>query len=106
MPDLLKHLTHSEYLALSGGFAGLAGGVSYWLKSVEGKTFKWSEFFVHVLASMIFGLIAFEFASFEGVPDEFCGAIAGCAGWLGTRVARIAEVLICKKLGLSKDDLK
>lgn len=106
MPDLLKNLSHSDYLFISGGFAGVAGGVSYWLKSVEGKPFKWSEFFVHVLASMIFGLIAFEFASFEGVPDEFCGAIAGASGWMGTRVARIVEVLICKKLGISKDELK
>ena len=55
---------------------------------------------------MIFGLIAFEFASFEGVPDELCGAIAGCAGWLGTRIARIAEVLLLKRLGLQRKELE
>ena len=106
MPDLIRNLTHSDYLILGGGFAGLSGGVSYLLKNVEGKPFKWSEFFLHVLASMIFGLIAFEFASFEGVPDELCGAIAGCAGWLGTRIARIAEVLLLKRLGLQRKELE
>ena len=55
---------------------------------------------------MIFGLIAFEFASFEGVPDELCGAISGCAGWLGTRIARIAEVLLLKRLGLQRKELE
>lgn len=106
MPDIVKNLTHTDYLIVSGGFAGVAGGVSYLLKSVEGKPFKWSEFFIHVLASMIFGVIAFEFAHFEGIPDEFCGAIAGCAGWLGTRIARIAEVLLLKRLGLQRKDLE
>ena len=106
MPDLLKNLSHTDYLCIGGGFAGLTGSVSYLLKVTEGKPFKWSEFFVHIAASMIFGLIAFEIGAYEGLPDEFSGALAGCAGWLGTRVARIIEVLACKKLGLSKDDLK
>ncbi len=114
MPDLLKNLTHTDYLLISGGFAGTAGGVSYWLKTIEGKPFMWREFFAHVLASMIFGFIAFEFASFEGIPDEFCGAIAGTAGWAGTRIARILEIvlpkilnaLILKYFGLSKKDLE
>ena len=114
MPDLLKDLTHTDYVILSGGFAGLAGGASYWLKTIQGKPFKWSEFCAHVVVSMIFGFIAFEFASYEGVPDELCGAIAGVAGWLGTTIARIVEIVLPKILnavilkffGLSKKDLE
>lgn len=114
MPDLLKNLSHTDYLIVSGGFAGLAGSVSYWLKVTEGKPFKWSEFLVHVAVSMIFGLLAFEFGSYEGLPDEFCGAIAGSAGWAGTRIARIIEIvlpkiinaIVLKFFGLSKKDLE
>ena len=114
MPDLLKNLTHTDYLVVGTGVAGAAGGVSYWLSVVEGRPFKWSEFVVHILASMLFGYLAFELGSYEGVPDEFCGAMAGAAGLMGTRIARIFEVilpklinaLVLKYFGLSKADLE
>ncbi len=106
MPDFIRELTHTDALIVSGGFAGVCGSVSYWLKVTEEKPFSWREFILHVLASAIFGLIAFEFASFEGMPNGMAGAIAGMSGWMGTRVARIAEVLIRKKLGITKDELQ
>lgn len=89
MPDFLKSLSHSDYVTLSSALAGLAGGASYWLKTIEGKPFRWSEFFIHIVASMLFGLLAFELASFEGMSDEVCGAIEGASGWLGTRLAEL-----------------
>lgn len=102
----LKELTHGDYITVSTIFAGVCGSVSYLLKIEEGKKFKVTEFLIHVAASMIFGLLAFEFFSYEGVPDEFCGAIAGSAGWLGTRVARIIEILVCRKFNIKKEDLE
>lgn len=105
MPDFIKELTHTDAMLVSGGFAGLCGSVSYLLKVTEEKPFSWREFLLHVAASAIFGLIAFEIASFEGMPDGMAGAIAGMAGWMGTRVARIIEVLIRKKLNLSDAEI-
>lgn len=101
----LKELSHGDYVIVSSAFAGVCGSVSYLLKTTEGKPFKWSEFFIHVVASMIFGLLAFEFFSYEGVPDEFCGAISGSAGWLGTRVARLVEILVSRKFGIAPEEL-
>lgn len=106
MPDFIKGLSHTDALLVSGGFAGVCGSVSYLLKITEEKPFSWREFLLHVFASALFGLMAFEFASFEGMPNGMAGAIAGMAGWMGTRVARIAEVLLRKKTGLTKDDMK
>lgn len=102
----LKDLTHSDYLVLGGCFAGVSGSISYLLKVVEGKEFGWKEFIIHISASIIFGILAFELCSYLGVKDEYCGAMSGMAGWLGTRVARIFEILIYRKLNIKKEDLQ
>ncbi len=97
---------HVQHLLISFGFAGVCGALSYMLKVEEGKPFKWGEFFLHTAISAVFGLISFEIFAYEGFPPAFAGAMSGVSGWLGTRVARIAEVIIRKKLGLTKEDLK
>lgn len=102
----LKELTHGEFLILGGGFAGFCGSISYLLKVQEGKMFKWSEFIIHIASSIIFGILAFELCAYLGINDEYCGAMSGMAGWLGTRVARIFEILIYKKLGITKEEMK
>lgn len=102
----LKELSHGDFLVLGGGFAGFCGSISYMLKVVEGKKFGWVEFIIHIASSIIFGILAFELCSYLGVNDEYCGAMSGMAGWLGTRVARIFEILIYKKLGINKSDLQ
>lgn len=102
----LKNLSHDDFILVSGAFAGICGSISYLLKTQEGKVFKCSEFLIHIAASIIFGILAFELCSYLGVNDEYCGAMSGMAGWLGTRVARIFEIMIYKKLGLKKEDLE
>ena len=114
MPDFLKDLTHTEAFVLGGGFAGLGGSLSYMLKVMEGKPFKVGEFFIHIAVSAFFGLIAFEIGAYFGLAPEYCGMVAGSAGWVGTRFARIAEILfpkivnavVLKFFGLSKKDLE
>ena len=102
----LKELSHGDFIIVSGGFAGFCGSISYLLKMQEGKVFKWSEFVIHIAASIIFGILAFELCSYFGVNDEYCGAMSGMAGWLGTRVARIFEILIYRKLNIKKEELQ
>ena len=102
----LKDLTHTEFLIYGGGFAGFCGSISYLLKVEEGKPFKWTEFFIHIASSIILGILAFELCSYLGIQDEYCGAMSGMAGWLGTRVARIFEIMIYRKLNIKKEDLQ
>lgn len=106
MPDLFKNLSHEGFLLLGGGFAGLCGSLSYLLKVEEGKPFKWSEFLLHLAISAAFGVIAFEIMTFEHIPDEVAAGICGMSGWMGTRIARIIEIVIRKKLGISKQDME
>ena len=106
MPDLMKNLTNIDYLAISGGFAGLGGSLSYLLKVKEGKPFKMGEFLLHIFISAFFGLITFELCTYFGLEPEYCGAASGMAGWMGTRVARIGEILVYRKLNIKKEDLQ
>ena len=106
MPELFKEISSNNYLLMGGGFSGLCGSLSYMLKVQEGKPFKWSEFFIHTVASGTFGLMAYELLSYEGFSAEFSAIMCGMAGWMGTRVAHIEEILIRRKLGLSKEDMK
>ena len=52
------------------------------------------------------GLICYEVLFYEGFPPQLCGALSGMAGWGGTRVIRLLEVVLQKRLGLDKEDLK
>lgn len=105
MPDMFKEIGSNHYLLFGGGFSGLLGALSYTLKTKEGKPFKWSEFCIHTIASGAFGLMAYELLFYEGFTPEFSAIMCGMAGFMGTRVARIGEILICKKLNIKKEDL-
>ena len=106
MPDLFKEIGSNHYLMFGGGFSGLCGSMSYLLKVQEGKPFKWSEFFIHTVASGMFGLMAYELLAYEGFSPEFSAIMCGMSGWMGTRVAHIVEILVCRKLNISKKDLE
>lgn len=106
MPELFKELSSNHYLTIGGGFSTLCGSLSYMLKVQEGKPFKWSEFFIHTLASGTFGLMAYELLSYEGFTPEFSAIMCGMAGWMGTRVAHIGEILVRRKLNITKEEMK
>lgn len=99
-------ITESQALAASGGFAAICGWLSYLLKVQEGQPFSFREFLLHGAISAVCGLISYEVLFYEGFPPNLCGALSGMAGWGGTRVIRLLEVVLQKRLGLDKEDLK
>ena len=100
-----KNLNEFQMLGIAGSFAGLCGWLSYLLKVQEGKAFTWREFLLHGAISAVCGLISYEIFVYESLPPQLCGALSGLAGWGGTRVLRIIEVVIKTRLGVSKEDL-
>ncbi|WP_302432100.1 phage holin family protein [uncultured Sutterella sp.] len=110
----LRQLPEEAVLAICGCFAGFCGALSYLLKIEEGKRFSWSEFALHTTISAVFGLIAYELLSYENFPPQVAGALCGVAGWGGTRLIRIIEIvlprivtaIISKKLNIDEEDLK
>lgn len=110
----LRSMSDLQILGICGGFAGLCGSLSYLLKVEEGKRFSWREFVLHTTISAVFGLIAYEVLSYESFPPQVAGALCGVAGWGGTRLIRIVEILLPKiaaavlrkKFGITKDDLR
>lgn len=100
-----QHLTSLDIAGICGLFAGFCGSLSYFLKVEEGHPFKWSEFVLHVVISAVFGLMTYEVLSYYGMPPQVAGACCGMAGWMGTRLARIIEIVIRKRLGVSKEEL-
>mgnify|MGYP002614682757 FL=1 len=101
-----RDLSDGQILAAASGFAAICGWLSYLLKVQEGKAFLWREFFLHGAISAVCGLISYEILAYEGFPPQLCGALSGLAGWGGTRAIRLAWLLITKRLGVSKEDLK
>lgn len=104
MPDRLEQMRSVQNIAMSVGISGLASVLSYLLKVVEGKSFSWRELFVHGCCSSFFGYVILEFMLFRGYPIELCGAMCGLAGWGGTRLLRLLEVLVVKRSGVTKQD--
>lgn len=101
-----KDLSEGAIALISGGFAGVCGALSYLLKIEEGKPFGMWEFLLHTTISAVFGLIAYELLTYQQFPPQVAGALCGVAGWGGTRLIRIFEVLLQKRLGITKEDLK
>ena len=101
-----KDFSELQALLASGGFAAVCGWLSYLLTVQEGRPFLIREFLLHGAISAMCGLISYELLSYEGFPPNLCGALSGMAGWGGTRLIRLLEVVLQKKLGVSKEDLK
>ena len=101
-----RDLSDWQVLASAGSFAAICGWLSYLLKVQEGKRFYWREFFLHGAISAVCGLISYEILAYEGFPPQLSGAISGLAGWGGTRAIRLVELVIQKRLGVDKEDMK
>lgn len=102
----LQHLSSIDIAGICAVFAGFCGSLSYFLKVEEGHPFKWSEFVLHTLTSAVFGLMTYEILSYYGMPPQVSGALCGMAGWMGTRGARILEIVIRKRAGVTKEELE
>lgn len=101
-----QHLTSLDIAGICTVFAGFCGALSYFLKVEEGHPFRLREFLLHTTISAVCGLVSYELLSFYGVPPQVSGALCGMAGWMGTRLLRILEIVIRKRAGVSKEDLK
>ena len=103
MPDNLNHFQQLEAMV---GVSVASSVISFLLKVQEGKKFSFFEFVLHISFSALFGAIAFEIMYQEGIPFHWAGALCGISGWLGTRVIRIAQVIVAKKFGVAPDVFK
>ena len=103
MPDNLNHFQQLEAMV---GVSVASSVISFLLKVQEGKKFSFFEFILHISFSALFGAIAFEIMYQEGIPFHWAGAICGMSGWLGTRVIRIAQIILAKKFGVSQEVFK
>lgn len=99
-------ITETQTLVASGGFAAICGWLSYLLKVQEGQEFSVKEFLLHGAISAVCGLICYEVMTYEGFPSNLCGALSGMAGWGGTRLIRLIELIIIKRAGVSKEELE
>lgn len=102
----LKNLTDGEILGVVASFSGLCGSLHYLLKVQEGKRFSWRELLLHCAISSVCGLISYEILFYEGFPPQLCGALAGLSGWGGTRLIKLIEIFVQKRLGVTKEEMK
>ena len=100
-----QQLNELQVAGICALFAGLCSSLSYLLKVEEGHPFKWREFALHITISSVFGLMTFEVLDYYGFPPQVAGALCGAAGWMGTRLIRILEIVVRKKLGVTKEEL-
>lgn len=100
-----QSLSNLQIAGICACFAGLCSSLSYLLKVEEGHPFKWREFALHISISAVFGLMTFEVLDFYGFPPQIAGAVCGAAGWMGTRLIRLLEIVVRKKLGVTKEEL-
>ena len=100
-----QSLSNIQIAGICACFAGLCSSLSYLLKVEEGHPFKWREFSLHISISAVFGMMTFEVLAFYGFPPQVAGAVCGAAGWMGTRLIRLLEIVVRKKLGVTKEDL-
>lgn len=104
--ESLEQLSKLEIAGICSTLGGLAGALSFGLKVEEGKRFKLSEFTLHVCTSAFCGFLTYEFLDYAGFPPGIASAACGLSGWMGTRLIRILEIVIRKRLGVTPDDIK
>ena len=106
IPESFDELSKVDTAAICTGIGAMGGALSYALKVEEGKPFRWTEFLFHCGISAFSGFIMYEFASYAGLPAGVAGAVCGVAGWAGTRMMRICEIVVRKKLGITREDMQ
>ena len=101
----LSELSRWQISGICTAFGAVGGALNYWLKVTEGRAFSWTEFLAYTAMSAFSGFIAYECLDYLGLPAGLCAGLCGMSGWMGTRLLRIGEIYIRKKLDISKDDL-
>lgn len=101
-----KDFSEIQALAASTGFAGLCGLLKYLASVQEGRPFTWRDMLLNGVISAACGAICYEVMAYEGFPYGLCGALSGMAGWGGTQLLKLIEVVVRKRLGVSKEELE
>ena len=101
-----KEVINELQAMAASGFAGLCGLLKYLAMVQEGRPFTWRDFFLNGFISAACGAICYEVMVYEGFPHGLCGALSGMAGWGGTQLLKLIEVVVRKRLGVTKEDLK
>ena len=102
---MIQHLHEFAVdIGISTAFAGLCGALAYGVKREEGKPFKWSEFLLHTAISAVCGAISFVLLhDLCGFAPTVCGSLSGISGWMGTRLLRLVEAYLTKRLSANGD---
>lgn len=106
VPTNLSELSDVGIAVVCSIIGGTGGALSYALKVQEGKPWRWREFFLHCSISGFAGWVMYQFSVYVGLPAGVAGAVCGVSGWMGTRAIRIVEVVIRKRAGVEREDLK
>ena len=100
----LTELGRVEIAEVCASVGAIGGFLNYWLKVCEGKTFSWKELAMHLSTSAFTGWMVYEILDYIGLPPGVCAALCGMSGWMGTRLLRIAEIIVKTKAGAEKQN--
>ena len=94
-------------LFLYAAFAALGGVLGHLFRTIDkGLKIKWGRAAIEGVASGFIGLLFYLSCQGLGLSEQWTGVIVGVAGWLGaTASIKIIELVVYKKLGVSKDAL-
>lgn len=102
-PDGFNEMKEAGLLT---SFASVTGALSYLLQVYEGKRFSWFGFCIHFSVSALAGFLTYLFLHHWATPPDLAGALCGIAGWMGTRMMRIVEILVYRRYGVEPNALK
>lgn len=84
---------------ISGSIATLCGALSYLMKVAEGKPFRLWEFVLNASVSGVCGMACYAFLrQIDSLSLDMIGACCGLAGWMGTKLIKLLEDKVQKRL--------
>lgn len=101
----LEELSGNEIVAVCAGVGAFGGVLNYLHRVVEGRPFKAVEFLLYTATSVFCGVLTGGVLHSAEFPLEVICAVCGVAGWMGTGLLRLLEVVARKRLGITKGDL-
>ncbi len=97
---MFDHLRNVWQELMIASLMGGLGGVFYYLTSIEeGKKFSWFSFILNTFISAFSGLFAYIcIRHLAGLDPDVCSCFSGVAGWMGTRLWKLVELRVTKKI--------
>lgn len=104
--DTLRDLSSTDIAGVCASVGAACGVLAYLQDLAEGKPFKLLVFISKTGLSALAGWAAGELLAYQGIPPELLFALSGVAGYMGTTLLKVAMVVVPRRLGVSKEDLK